>query len=62
MAPAENARIVQKSDRAIAAEIGVGPETVRRAPKSTASHEAVEKGTGKDGKSLSLLSVGLVSV
>jgi hypothetical protein len=37
-----------KSDRAIAAEIGVGPETVRRARKSTASDEAVR--IGKDGK------------
>jgi hypothetical protein len=43
-----------KSDRAIAQEIGVGRETVRRARKSTAPHEAVAKRTGKDGKSREL--------
>lgn len=41
----------EKSDRAIAAEIGVSDTTVLRArKKATASHEAVEKRTGRDGK------------
>jgi hypothetical protein len=40
-----------KSDRAIAAELGVDPETVRRARKrSTSANAEVEKRTGKDGK------------
>jgi hypothetical protein len=40
-----------KSDRAIAEEIGVGSNTVRRArQKATAPCGAVEKRTGKDGK------------
>jgi hypothetical protein len=39
-----------KSDRVIAADIGVNPETVRRArKKSTAADAAVAKRTGKDG-------------
>jgi len=38
----------KKSDRAIAAEIGVSDTTVLRARKATASHEAVR--TGRDGK------------
>jgi transposase-like protein len=40
----------EKSDRAIAAEIGIGPETVRRARISTASNGAVEKRVGRDGR------------
>jgi hypothetical protein len=41
----------EKSDRAIAAEVGVNAETVRRARKrSTAANAAVEKRVGKDGK------------
>jgi transposase len=39
-----------KSDRAIAAEIGVSDFTVRKARKRTASNLAVEKRVGKDGK------------
>ena len=39
-----------KSDRAIAAEIGVAPNTVKKARKSTAHGCAVEKRTGLDGK------------
>jgi hypothetical protein len=44
---------LEKSDRAIAAEIGVGSNTVRRARKTGAPHGAPaksEKRTGKDGK------------
>jgi hypothetical protein len=40
----------EKSDRAIAAEIGVGKETVRRTRKATAPHGPVGKRIGKDGK------------
>jgi hypothetical protein len=41
----------RKSERAIAEEIGVSESTVLRARrKSTTSHEAVAKRTGKDGK------------
>ena len=40
----------EKSSRAIAEEIGVSESTVRRARESTASHDAVGKRTGKDGK------------
>jgi hypothetical protein len=43
-----------KSDRAIAEEIGVGSNTVRRARESTAPNGAVEKRTGKDGKARKL--------
>jgi hypothetical protein len=39
-----------KSDRAIAEDIGVSDTTVLRARRTTASKEAVEKRTGKDGK------------
>jgi transposase-like protein len=41
----------EKSDRAIAAEIGVSDTTVLRARKAGASHEATDRRTGKDGKS-----------
>jgi hypothetical protein len=40
----------QKSNRAIADEVGVSEPTVRRARKPTASHDAVAKRVGKDGK------------
>ena len=40
----------EKSDRAIAEEIGVSDRTVNRARKSTATNVAVEKRTGMDGK------------
>ena len=41
----------EKSDRAIAADLGVGSNTVRRArQKTTAPDGAVEKRTGRDGK------------
>jgi DNA-binding transcriptional MocR family regulator len=40
----------EKSDRAIAAELGVGSNTVRRARKPTAPDGAVEKRVGRDGK------------
>jgi len=40
----------EKSDRAIAEEIGVSRATVDRARKATGSNEPVEKRTGKDGK------------
>jgi len=40
----------KKSDRVIAAEIGVGRETVRRVRNSTAPNGAVAKRTGKDGR------------
>jgi hypothetical protein len=39
-----------KSDRAHAAELGVGSNTVRRARKATAPSGAVEKRVGQDGK------------
>jgi hypothetical protein len=39
-----------KSDRAIAPEIGVGSNTVRRARRATAPNGAVEARTGRDGK------------
>jgi hypothetical protein len=52
----------EMSDRAIAAEIGVGPETVRRARKSTASHEAVGKRTGRDGKTRAMPRAAAVDV
>jgi hypothetical protein len=40
-----------KSDRTIAAEIGVGKDTVRRARKSVGANAPTEKRVGKDGKS-----------
>ncbi len=41
----------EKSDRLIGAEIGVSDRTVNRArQKSTATHDAVEKRIGRDGK------------
>lgn len=40
----------QKSDRVIAAEIGVGKDTVRRARKLTGASAPVDKRVGKDGK------------
>ena len=43
-----------KSDRAIAAAIGVGSNTVRRARKATAPNGAVAKRLGKDGKARKL--------
>jgi ParB/RepB/Spo0J family partition protein len=43
-------RSPEKSDRAIAAEAGVSPETVRRSRKSVATNVATEKRVGKDGK------------
>jgi hypothetical protein len=39
-----------KSDRAIADEIGVGKDTVRRVRKATGAHAPVGKRVGKDGK------------
>jgi DNA-binding transcriptional MocR family regulator len=39
-----------KSSRAIAAELGVSPDTVDRARKATARNQAVEKRVGLDGK------------
>jgi hypothetical protein len=39
-----------KSDRAIAAEIGVSDRTVNRARNATATHDAVETRIGLDGK------------
>jgi DNA-binding MarR family transcriptional regulator len=44
----------EKSSRKIAEEIGVSEPTVRRARKSTASCDAVEKRVGRDGKSRKL--------
>jgi hypothetical protein len=43
-----------KSDRAIATEIGVSADTVRRARKSTARNRAVGKRVGRDGKTRKL--------
>jgi len=40
----------EKSDRAIADEIGVSDKTVAKARRSTADNSAVEKRIGKDGK------------
>jgi uncharacterized protein YerC len=40
----------EKSDRAIAEEIGVGTMTVSRARKATVPNGTVEKRTGRDGK------------
>jgi hypothetical protein len=40
----------EKSDRAIAQEIGVSDKTVAKARKRTADQSAVAKRTGKDGK------------
>jgi hypothetical protein len=40
----------EKSDRAIAAEIGVSDKTVAKARKATADNSAVEERTGLDGK------------
>lgn len=40
----------QKSDRAIAAELGIDHKTVGKARKSTGEYSPVEKRTGKDGK------------
>lgn len=39
-----------KSDQAVAAEIGVGKDTVRRVRKATGACAPVEKRIGKDGK------------
>jgi hypothetical protein len=39
-----------KSDRAIAADLGVGKDTIRRARKSTGANAPVAKRVGKDGK------------
>ncbi len=44
----------EKSDRAIAAEIGVASNTVRRARQATAPSGAVRKRVGKDGKARKL--------
>src|ERR1035437_719181 len=41
----------EKSDRAIADDIGVGSNTVKRARETTAPDGAVDKRVGKDGKS-----------
>jgi hypothetical protein len=43
----------QKSDRAIAAELGIAPNTVRKA-RATAQKCAVEKRIGRDGKARKL--------
>lgn len=51
----------EKSNRAIAADIGVSEPTVRRARKSTASPDAVAKRIGKDGKVRKLPAVKLAS-
>jgi hypothetical protein len=40
----------EKSNRAIAAEVGVDEKTVRQARDSTADYSAVEERTGLDGK------------
>lgn len=40
----------EKSNRALAAEIGVSEPTVRRAREGTASHDAVDTRLGLDGK------------
>jgi hypothetical protein len=40
----------QKTDRAIAAETGVGKDTVRRARDTVGANAPTEKRTGKDGK------------
>jgi hypothetical protein len=40
----------EKSDRAIAQEIGVSDKTVAKARKRTADQSAVAERTGKDGK------------
>jgi hypothetical protein len=40
----------EKSDRAIAADIGVSPMTVRRAREAGASYDAPSTVTGRDGK------------
>ena len=40
----------QKSNRAIAEDLGVGKDTVRRARQSTGAGEPVEKRVGRDGK------------
>jgi hypothetical protein len=46
-----NRQTPEKSDRAIAAEIGVSDKTVAKARRATADKSAVEKKrTGKDGK------------
>jgi hypothetical protein len=44
----------EKSDRAIANQIGVSDKTVAKARKATAEKSAVEKRTGKDGKARKL--------
>jgi hypothetical protein len=44
----------EKSDRAIAKELGVSDRTVNRARPSTATHDAVGQRTGLDGKTRSL--------
>jgi hypothetical protein len=41
----------EKSDRAIAEEIGVGNKTVSRARKTVVSNDTTEKRKGRDGKS-----------
>lgn len=40
----------EKSDRAIAAELGVGKDTVRRAREATGAHAPVDERIGLDGK------------
>lgn len=40
----------EKSDRAIAKEIGVSADTVRRARETTARNRAVDRRLGRDGK------------
>jgi hypothetical protein len=52
----------QMSDRAIAAEIGVHSETVRRARQSTASNAAVGPRTGRDGKTRAMPKPAAVDV
>lgn len=44
----------EKSDRAIAADLGVSDRTVNRARKSTATNDAVRQRIGKDGKARKL--------
>jgi len=50
LAAAALARDPDKSDRAIAAEVGIGLGTVQRARKSTDPNGSVRKRTGRDGK------------
>jgi hypothetical protein len=46
--------LARKSDRAIAKEIGVGKDTVRRAREATGAFATVEKRIGQDGKARKL--------